>query len=188
MHDLDEAGKLALDDGRRIAQRDRGRGVEHVRARQPVMEPAALRPEPLGDRAQEGDDVVLRLLLDLARPRRIDLGCGCPNSLPVVGRHHAGLVERLSGEQLDAQPQLEPAPLAEDLAQLRQRVPIDHALGSMRSSAMAAWSARTAVTRSATASSDSARMRAARWAAFFAPALPIATVATGTPGGIWTTA
>ena len=34
----------------------------------------------------------------------------------------------------------------------------------------------------------SARMRAARWAAFFAPALPIATDATGTPGGIWTTA
>jgi hypothetical protein len=36
--------------------------------------------------------------------------------------------------------------------------------------------------------SASARMRAARCPAFFAPALPMATVATGTPGGIWTTA
>ena len=131
---------------------------------------------------------MLRLLLDLARARRIDLRRRCPDSLPVVGRHHAGRMERLHDEQLDAQPELELATLAEDLAQLRQRVAVDHALGSMRSSAMAAWSARTAATRSATASSESARMRAARCAAFFAPALPIATVATGTPGGIWTTA
>ena len=71
--DLDEPRQLGLDDARRVAQHDRGGGVEHVGAGQAVMEPAALRPEPLGDRAQEGDDVVLRLPLDLPRSLRVDL-------------------------------------------------------------------------------------------------------------------
>ncbi len=186
--DLDEPRQLSLDDAGRVAQDDRGRRVEHVRARQPVMEPAALGPEPLGDRAQEGNDVVLRLPLDLVRSLRVDVPDLVANALEVGPRHDAGLGHRLERQHLDLQPQLELVPLPEDLAQLRQRVSVDHARGSTRSSAFPACSSRNARTRAATASSDSARMRAARWPAFFAPAEPMATVATGTPGGIWTTA
>ena len=59
--------------------------------------------------------------------------------------------------------------------------------GSIATSAAPASSARSASTRAASAGSPSARMRAARWAALRAPADPMATAATGTPGGICTT-
>jgi len=57
--DLDEPRELILHDSRRVTQDDGGGGVEDVRAREPVVEPAPLRAEPLRDRAEEGDDVVL---------------------------------------------------------------------------------------------------------------------------------
>ena len=145
--DLDETRQLALDDAGRVAQHDRGGRVQHVRARQPVVQPAALGPEPLGDRSQEGDDVVLRLPLDLPRSLRVDLAGLVPDALEVGPRHDAGLGQRLERQHLDPQPQLELVPLPEDLAQLRQRVSIDHARGSTRSSALPAWSSRKARTR-----------------------------------------
>ena len=109
----------SLDDAGRVAQDHRGGGVEDVRAGQAVVEPAALRPEALGDRAQEGDDVVLRLALDLARALRVDLAdrAADPLASPPSGTT-PGLGERLDGEELDLQPQLELAALPEDLAQL----------------------------------------------------------------------
>ena len=186
--DLDEPGQLVSHDAGRVSQHDRGGRVEDVGARQPVVEPAPLRPEALGDRAQEGDDVVLRLPLDLARTIRVDLADLAPDALVVGLRHHTGFGEGLERQQLDPQPQLELVAFPEDLAQLRQRVAIDHVRGSTRSSALPACSSRKARTRSASAASERARIRAARCAAFRAPALPIATVATGTPGGICTTA
>src|SRR5207249_9423570 len=48
------------------------------------------------------------------------------------------------------------------------------------------WRARQRSSAAATAGSDSARMAAASSAALIAPALPMASVATGTPAGIWT--
>ena len=65
LHDLDQPGQLSFDDARRVAQHDRGGRVEDVGAGQPVVQPAPLRSQPLRDRAQERDDVVLRLSLDL---------------------------------------------------------------------------------------------------------------------------
>ncbi len=41
-------------------------------------------------------------------------------------RHHALGMERLDRQQLDAQPELQLAPLSEELAQLRQGVSVDH--------------------------------------------------------------
>lgn len=58
---------------------------------------------------------------------------------------------------------------------------------SMGYSATAAdWRARHASSRSARSSSPSARTAAARSAALIAPALPMASVPTGMPAGIWT--
>ena len=159
---LDEPRQLVNHDAGRVAQHDRGGRVEDVGARQPVVEPAPLRPEALGDRAQEGDDVVLRLPLDLARTIGVDLADLAPDALVVGLRHHTGFGEGLEREHFDLQPQLELVSFPEDLAQLRQRVAIDHARGSTRSSALPACSSRKARTRSASASSERARIRAAR--------------------------
>ena len=57
--DLRQAGQLSLDHHGRIAQGDRGGRVEHVRAGEAVVQPAALRAKPLGDRSQECENVVL---------------------------------------------------------------------------------------------------------------------------------
>ena len=48
----------------------RERGVEHVGRGQPVVEPAAVLAERLGDRVDERGDVVVRLALDLGDARR----------------------------------------------------------------------------------------------------------------------
>ena len=130
---------------------------------------------------------MLRLALDLPRTVGVDVPRRVADALVVVVGHDTGVAQCLDREELDAQPQIQLVALTEDLAQLRERVAVDHARGSMRSSALAACSSRNAATRSATPSSDRARILAARWAAFFAPAEPIATLATGTPGGICTT-
>jgi len=200
-HDLGQAGELRFDRARRVTQGDGRRRVEHVRAGQPEVEPPALGSEPLGHRAQEGDDVVLRLAFDLVGSRRVDLDPDGAQPLPVVLGDHALGVERLGRQQLDPQPQLELAALTPELAKLGKRVAVDHASsigragmprrharGSICTSARAACSVRNASTRSASSASDRARILAARCPAFFAPAEPMATVATGTPGGIWTIA
>ena len=54
----------------RFPDLQRQRGVENVRGRQPVVEPAPDRPERLRDRVHERSDVVLRPLLDLGHPLR----------------------------------------------------------------------------------------------------------------------
>ena len=169
-HDLGQPRQLGLDRARRVAQHDRGGGVEDVRAGQAVVQPAALGAEPLGDRAQEGDDVVLRLPLDLPRSLRVDLADLVADALVVGPRHDAGLGHRLERQHLDPQPQLELVPLAEDLAQLRQRVPLDHDPRIHPQLGPAGLVVAEGRTRSATASSESARMRAARWRGVLAPA------------------
>ena len=61
----------------------------------------------------------------------------------------------------------------------------DHAEpGSLRASTRSVWAVRSASSFPATAASVSARMAAAKSAAFCAPAAPMAKVATGTPAGI----
>ena len=125
-HHLDEPRQLALDDAGRVPQHDRGGGVEDVGAGEAVMEPAALRSQALGHRAQEGDDVVLRLALDLARALGVHVGGGLAYAVPVRLGHDPLGGQGLDGEELDPQPELELAPLSEDLAQLGQRVAVDH--------------------------------------------------------------
>ena len=53
-----------------VAELQRQRGVDDVRRRQAVVEPARVLADLLGDRLRERDDVVVRAPLDLARARR----------------------------------------------------------------------------------------------------------------------
>jgi hypothetical protein len=124
--DLDEARKLGLDDAHRVPQYDGRCRVEHIGAREAVVQPTPLGPELLGHGAEEGDDVVLRLSFDLGRALCVDLAGRPLDPLPVVVRDDALVPQRLHGEQLDAQPERELVLLPEELAQLRQGVPIDH--------------------------------------------------------------
>ena len=92
------------------------------------MQPAALRTQALGHRAQERDHVVLALALDLVGSLRIHGGCleRGSHAFPVPVGHDAGRVQRLCREELDPQPQLELAALAEYVAHLGQCVAVDH--------------------------------------------------------------
>ena len=126
--DLRQARQLSLNHQGRIAQDHCAGGVKHVRAGEPEVQPAPLRSEPLGDRPQEGEDVVLRLAFDLTRTGRIN-GCVArrhTDPLPIRVGYDTRAIQRLGGQQLDLQPELELAPLAELLLQLRQRIALDH--------------------------------------------------------------
>jgi hypothetical protein len=119
MNDLDQPRDLALHDGGGVPEDDCGGGIQDVGAREPVVQPATLRPQPLGDRAKERDDVVLRLSLDLSGAVGIDLRGRRSKALPIGRGHHARLVHRLRRQELDPQPERQLALLPEDLAQLR---------------------------------------------------------------------
>ena len=82
----------------------RRRGVQHIRRREPVVEPAASGPEALGHGVDEGGKVVLRPLLDLGDPlwrrrhsERPRLGGG-------LCRHGSNLRPRAQRGQLDLEP------------------------------------------------------------------------------------
>ena len=174
---------------RRVAQDHRGGGVEHVRARQPVVEPAPLGPEALGDRAQEGDDVVLRLPLDLARAIRVDLADLAPDPLVVRLRHDAGVgaAPRPPGARSAATAR---ACGARRRSRAAAAARSDRSCRAGRSAARPCRPARRGTRRPAPrarhrrgpGSGPRGARRSSRRRS------PIATVATGTPGGIWTTA
>ena len=67
-----EAVAVAEEELAGVAELERERRVDDVAARQPEVEVAALRPDGLGDLADEGDDVVVGRLLDLGDPLGID--------------------------------------------------------------------------------------------------------------------
>ena len=86
----------AEDQGAGVADLERERGVEHVGGGEPVMEPAALLAEILGDGVHEGGDVVLGLGLELGDALR-------------GGRHRAGAdrLDRLGGNRAHGRPAVE---------------------------------------------------------------------------------
>ena len=67
-----QAVAVAQEEPAGVAELEREGRVDDVAARQPEMEVAALRPDGLGDLADEGDDVVVGGLLDLGDPLGID--------------------------------------------------------------------------------------------------------------------
>ena len=59
-----------------VAELQRERGVDDVRRGEPVVEPARVLADLLGDRLREGDDVVVRAPLDLLRAGDVDARAG----------------------------------------------------------------------------------------------------------------
>ena len=114
------------DQGSRLAHLERRRRVEHVGGRQPVVEPASDRPQVLGDRVDEGREVVLRALLDLGDA----LGRRRNGALAHLGRGIGGdgadLGPSLERGQLDLEQAREPALLRPDALHVRAGIAGDH--------------------------------------------------------------
>ncbi len=101
------------------------RRVHYVRRRQPIVEPAGRLSHLLGDRLGEGEDVVVRAVLDLEDARDVDprvLGDGGNGRF----RHHAQLGPCLHRGNLYVQPPLEPALVRPDGAHGGSGISGDH--------------------------------------------------------------
>ena len=109
-----------------IADLQRERSVEHVRRRQPVVDPAAFGAELLGDGVDERRDVVVGRELDLRhafRRRRLRVAADRRD----VGRGHgADLGPAVERGQLDVEPACQLALLRPDATHLRAGVAGDH--------------------------------------------------------------
>jgi hypothetical protein len=132
----DEPVGLGEEDVGGVGQLHRERGVEQVRGRHAVVHVGGRRPgrRVVGPGGEEGDDVVLRRLLDLRDPlgrrrRRVT------HRLDDVGRHPSGGRVRLEHQRLDAAPELVLVLVAPDPAHLGERVALDHRGTACHSSA-----------------------------------------------------
>src|SRR5215211_144816 len=161
---------LAEEEHAGVTQLKRERRVHDVGRRQTEVHPPTLGPELLDDSVDERSGVVIRRPLDLRDAFGGRWHGSRANRLHVSGGNRANLSPAVERCELDLQPAREPFLLRPDAAHLRPRVPGDH-----RSQSRA---------RSGRHHSSSERILAASTAAFFALSTP--TVATGTPGGIWT--
>ena len=119
------------------------RGVDDVGGGQAEVQPAGRRPDLFGDRGGEGDDVVLRDLLDRFDARHVEPGARAQLRRG-VRRDHPGFGHRLCGGELDLQPRLVAALLAPDRAHCRIGVPRNHdeCPGSLSSSPIGPAAAR----------------------------------------------
>ena len=82
------------------------------------MQPARRRPDLLGDRRREGDDVVLGGLLDFFDARDVE-GAALADVARRLGRNDAGGRHRFGGGGFDEQPGLVATLVAPDPAHLR---------------------------------------------------------------------
>ena len=116
----------AEDQVARVADLEGERRVDDVRRGEAVVDPAALRPELLGHRVDEGGQVVIGRLLDLGDP----LGCrhlgAVANRGNVCGGHRSDLDPAVEGRQFDLEPARQLALLRPDPAHLRTGVAGDH--------------------------------------------------------------
>src|SRR5689334_16175928 len=168
----------------RIADLQRECCVDDVRRGQPVVHPPTLGAEALRDGVDERREIMVGRLLDLgdALGRRHDRVGADPRD--VGGGHGANLRPPVERGELHVEPARELALLRPDPTHLRAGVAGDH-LGQC-SGRPGELEGAPESTRDAgqEGGETSARIRAASTAAFFALSTP--TVATGTPGGIWT--
>jgi hypothetical protein len=109
-----------------LADLERESGVEHVRRRQAVVKPAPLLPEALGDRVDEGGDVVVRPRFDLRNAlRRRNVG-PLANRLDRLARHDTGLRPAVQCSELDLQPARQPRLVRPDRRHGRAGVARNH--------------------------------------------------------------
>ena len=106
------------------------RGVHHVRRGQAVVQPAALGPHALRHVRDEGDDVVLDLLLDGVDPGDVEAGLLLDGGQGLRG-DDAALGQHLGGGDLHLEPGGEPVLVGPDPGHLRPGVARDHAARSL---------------------------------------------------------
>jgi hypothetical protein len=102
------------------------RGIDDIRRRQPVVEPAALLADPFGDRVDERGRVVMERRLELGNPRRRGHRRPLAQGLRGLSRDDPELGPRLRRGQLDVELAPKPALLRPDLGHGRAGVAGDH--------------------------------------------------------------
>ena len=157
-----------------VADLQRERRVDDVGRRQPVVHPAALGAELLGDGVDERGEIVVGRLLDLG---------------DALGgrRDRAARGSRRRRRRGTAPTSAQPSSAASSTSSQRCELALlrpDPCSSPGGSSGRSPGQCRAGPGGRLDAGGSSARMRAASTAAFFALSTP--TVATGTPGGIWT--
>src|SRR5215211_766893 len=109
-----------------LSDLERERRVEHVRRREPVVEPAALGPEPLGNGVDERGDVVLRPGLELRDPLRRGRNRAGAYLGGVFRRNASELRPRVDRGELDVEPARELVLLRPDPGHFGPRIALDH--------------------------------------------------------------
>ncbi len=110
----------------RILDRERERGVEHVRGGEPVVEPAAVLAEAFRDGVDEGGNVVIRLALDLGDALRRGHGRAHADRRHRLVRHGPDGSPALERSELDVEPAAQLLAVRPDLAHGRAGVARDH--------------------------------------------------------------
>ena len=124
-HRFHQVDEVRAHEVARVAHQDGERRVHHVRRGEPVVQPAPLGPHVLGHARDEGDDVVLDLLLDLLDARDVEAGPGLDRGQGLP-RHHAALDEDLGGGDLHLEPGGEAVLVGPQAGHLGTRVARDH--------------------------------------------------------------
>ncbi len=124
-----EHGKQRVDIGEKdvggLLQLDGEAGVEHIARGHALMEEARLRPDMLGEVGEEGDDVVLGLLLDLVDPRDLERAL-LPDGARRLRRDDAERRLGVAGMRLDLEPDAETVLRLPDRAHRGAAVAWDH--------------------------------------------------------------
>jgi hypothetical protein len=103
-------------------------GVEHVRRGHALMDEARIGSDELGQMRQEGDDVVLRLALDLVDAVDVENSRAAffPDGAGGLLRDHTKFGERIAGMRLDLEPDAETGLGRPDSDHFRPRITRDH--------------------------------------------------------------
>jgi len=109
----------------RLGQLHRQRGVQHIGAGHALMQEARFRADMFGDIGQEGDDVVLRLLLDLVDPVGVERAA-LPDRLGRFLGYGAQFGHRIAGMGLDLEPDPVTVPRFPDVGHLGPAIARDH--------------------------------------------------------------
>ena len=110
-HDRRKRGVEAREqDAAGLANREGEGGVEHVRGREPVMEPAAVVTQVRGDGVDERSHVVTRFPLSCLGPRWRRSAGGATNCVGTRGRHDADCGPPVQRRELDLEPPLRASP------------------------------------------------------------------------------
>ena len=122
--------QVLLQNGVRLAEQVAVGRIDHVRGREAVVDPLALRAEALADGAREGHHVVTGLLLDLGDAPHVELRAGA-DLLHVFGRDDAQPAPGLAGKDLDLQVGPELVFFGPDVPHPFAGITLNHAVGSL---------------------------------------------------------